>query len=372
MRGLFKKYISKCPTCLKSDIKSKDGQFSVILGTPRLSSLVGQESPVFHTVSLDIQGPWIVSNFTGAKRTRNKHGTHKVYGLIIVDLLSGAFCIEYLDHATASEVEAALKSFSALHRLPSKCIADAGSSLVSLEKNPLFSGIKRMGIQVETVETNHQLLNFSERTWQEVKGLLNSMRRNCSKTIYSQSETIVEIMRKVNLCASVVHSTPLLVKHEDRHEKLVMKESLLRPYLSGTALDQKMAQIIAGVSGSRDGLFEEVLSYNSTIREVAKKHILSYLREKGVSFPVIRRNGKQDSDEVTLPLVDDVVAYLSSDENVHLGVITKILKPNVSLVRLIKNGKMCETKMHVSLIKLIYRPSDPESFLHLVAISLRV
>ena len=229
-----------------------------------------------------------------------------------------------------------------------------------------------MGIQVETVETNHQLLNFSERTWQEVKGLLNSMRRNCSKTIYSQSETIVEIMRKVNLCASVIHSTPLLVKHQDRHEKLVMKESLLRPYLSGTALDQKMAQIIAGVSGSRDGLFEEVLSYNSTIREVAKRHILSYLREKGVSFPVIRRNGKQDSDEVTLPLVDDVVAYLSSDENVHLGVITKILKPNVSLVRLIKNGKVCETKLHVSLIKLIYRPSDPESFLHLVAISLRV
>ena len=81
-----------------------------------------------------------------------------MYGIIIVDLLSGAFCMEYLDHATASEVEAALKSFSSLHRLPSKCIADAGSSLVSLEKNPLFSGVRRMGIQVETVEANHQLL----------------------------------------------------------------------------------------------------------------------------------------------------------------------------------------------------------------------
>ena len=164
----------------------------------------------------------------------------------------------------------------------------------------------------------------------------------------------------------------MLVKHQDRHEKLVMKESLLRPYLSGSALDQKMAQIIAGVSGSRDGLFEEVLAYNSTIRDVAKKHILSYLREKGVSFPLIRRNGRQDSEGITLPLVDDVVAYHSSDENVHLGVITKILKPNVSLVKLIRNGKVCETKMHVSLIKLIYRPSDPESFLHLIAISLRV
>ena len=281
-------------------------------------------------------------------------------------------CIKFLNNANACEVEAALKSFSSLHRLPSKCIADAGSSLVSLEKNPLFSGVRRMGIQVETVEANHQLLNFSERTWQEVKGLLNSMRRNCSRTIYSQSETIVEIMRKVNLCASIIHSTPLLVKHQDRHEKLVMKESLMRPYLDGTALDQKMAQIIAGVSGSRDGLFEEVLSYNSTIREVAKRHILSYLREKGVAFPVIRRNGKQDPDEVVLPLVDDVVAYLGSDETIHLGVITKNLKPNVSLVRMFKNGKVCETKLHVSLLKLIYRPSDSESFLHLVAISLKV
>ena len=280
-------------------------------------------------------------------------------------------CIKFLNNANACEVEAALKSFSSLHRLPSKCIADAGSSLVSLEKNPLFSGVRRMGITVETVEANHQMLNFSERTWQEVKGLLNSMRCNNSRTIYSQCETLIEIMRKVNLCASIIHSTPLLVKHQDRHEKLVMKESLMRPYLDGTALDQKMAQIIAGVSGSRDGLFEEVLSYNSTIREVAKGHILSYLREKGVSFPVIRRNGKQDPD-VVLPLVDDVVAYLASDETIHLGVITKNLKTNVSLVRMFKNGKVCETKLHVSLLKLIYRPNDPESFLHLVAISLKV
>ena len=161
LRGIFRKFISKCPTCLKSDIKSKDGQFSVILGNPRLATLVGQESPVFHTVSLDIQGPWIVSNFTGAKRTRNQHGSYKIYGLIVVDLLTGCFSIEFLNHATAEEVEAGIKSFSRLHRLPSKCVADAGSSLVSVEKNPLFSGIRRMGISVKTVPANHQMLNFS-------------------------------------------------------------------------------------------------------------------------------------------------------------------------------------------------------------------
>ncbi len=87
---------------------------------------------------------------------------------------------------------------------------------------------------------------------------------------------------------------------------------------------------------------------------------------------MIRRNGKQDPDDVALPLVDDVVAYLASDETIHLGVITKNLKPNLSLVRMFKNGKVCENKLDVSLLKLIYRPSDPESFLHLVAISLKV
>ena len=133
-----------------------------------------------------------------------------------------------------------------------------------------------------------------------------------------------------------------------------------------------MAQIIAGVSGARDGLFEEVLTYNDTIREVAKGHILAYLREKGVSFPVIRRNGKQDPENVVLPLVDDVVAYLASDETIHMGVITENLKPNLSLVRMIKNGKVTENKIHISLLKLIYRPNDPESFLHLVAVSLKI
>ena len=122
-----------------------------------------------------------------------------------------------------------------------------------------------------------------------------------------------------------------------------------------------MAQIIAGVSGAKDGLFEEVLSYNKTIRMVAKGHIMSYLREKGVSFPVIRRNGKQDTDDVVLPLVDDVVAYLQSDDTIHLGVITKILKPNLSLVRMFKNGKITENNIHVSLLKLIYRPNDHRS-----------
>ena len=72
------------------------------------------------------------------------------------------------------------------------------------------------------------------------------MRRNISKTIYSPSDTLIEIQRKMNLCASIVRSTPLLVKHSDMNEQHVMKEAVMRPYLDGTALDQKMAKIVAG------------------------------------------------------------------------------------------------------------------------------
>ena len=133
-----------------------------------------------------------------------------------------------------------------------------------------------------------------------------------------------------------------------------------------------MAQIIARVSGAKDGLFEEVLNYSSTIREVAKGHILAYLQEKGVSFPVNRRNGKQDAENIVLPMIDDVVAFKASDDTIHMGVITEVLKQNMILVKMIKNGKVTENKFHISLLKLIYRPNDPESFLHMVAVSLKI
>ena len=186
LRKIFKLFIARCPTCLKSDTRGKDGHFTILLGSPRLASLLGEESPCFHTVSLDIQGPFIVSNFQGAKKTRGKYGCHKLYGLIIVDLLTSCFHIEFLNNASSLEVEAALKSFSSIQRIPRKAITDAGSSLMALEKSPLFTGLKRMGVEVEAVAAGHQMLNFSERIWQDVKRLLSSMRRNVNRSIYDQ------------------------------------------------------------------------------------------------------------------------------------------------------------------------------------------
>ena len=159
MRNLFKAFASNCPRCVNHNLEGPDGDFIVKLGNPRLFRLLNKESPCFHTVSVDLQGPYKVTKFIGARRTRGQGGTSKVYGLFIVDLLTKCVHTEFLNHATSAEVVSAIKSFAPTFRV---CVADAGSQLVSLEKNPVFNGLRAMGISVETVPARHQMLNFSE------------------------------------------------------------------------------------------------------------------------------------------------------------------------------------------------------------------
>ena len=102
-----------------------------------------------------------------------------------------------------------------------------------------------------------------------------------------------------------------------------------------------------------------------------KQNILTYLREKGVLYPDTRKRGRQTTQVDILPQVEDVVAYLSSENKTHLGIVTKILDKQVVVLKVIKNGKPSLSKMHCSLLRLIYRPDDPESFLNLCVAAMR-
>jgi hypothetical protein len=368
MRNMFKGFVSSCPRCIRHNLEGSDG-FSIKLGNPRLFTLLNQESPCFHTVSMDLQGPYKVTKFIGARRTRGAEGTYKVYALFIVDLLSKCQANEFLNHCTSAEVVSALKSFSTKYRLPRTCIADAGSQLVSLEKNPVFNGLRNLGINVETVPAKHQKLNFCERSYKDFKTLMKSMRRDLSRSIYDQGESLIEVQRKINLVSSIMHCTPLMVKYSDEEERIVMKEALLRPYLGGEALDEKMAGILAGITGARDGLFADILKYGNAIRDELQTKVLSYLQEKAVSYPDQRRNKHQEDGAVALPQVHDVVAYVS--DKIHLGLVTELISANVVKLRVIKNGKAEEMSSHVSLLKLIFRPNNGSSFLQLTVTALK-
>ena len=93
-----------------------------------------------------------------------------------------------------------------------------------------------------------------------------------------------------------------MVKYSDAEECMVMKEALLTPYLGEEALDERMHNILAGVSGALDFMFADVLKYNSTVRENVKLKVRSYLQEKGVSYPDQRKGKHQEDSEMILPL----------------------------------------------------------------------
>ena len=136
LRPLFKQLVANCPHCLRTNFESEDGIFTVKLG---LISLLDQQSPCFHTISMDVPGPYKVSRFSGARHTRGNNNTSKLYCLFVVDLLTKCVSTEFMEKASSAEVVSALKSFACTHRMPRICFADCGSQLKALdnEKTPL-------------------------------------------------------------------------------------------------------------------------------------------------------------------------------------------------------------------------------------------
>ena len=294
-------------------------------------------------------------------------GTHKVYTLFIVDLLTKVCHLEFMNRATAPEVVAALKSFSHQYRMPRVCVADCGSQLRCLgeEKNPLFHGLKMLGIKIEAVNARHQFLNFSERVYAELKHILESMRCDADRSVYDQTDTQVELSRKFSLAVSIMNTAPVLVKHVDSGERIVMKQALLKPFLTAEVIDDHMKQVMLGVAGSHDTFFDNILTYSTEVKQNVKNKILAYLQEKAVSYPDLRLKGKQVDSHTLLPLANDVVLYADSTGHLHFAVIAGIVSKNVVNLKIIRYGKPEMTNTHVSLIKLVYRSENPDCYLNI-------
>ena len=119
-------------------------------------------------------------------------------------------------------------------------------------------------------------------------------------------------------------------------------------------------------------MFADILRYGNLIHDNVKAKVLSYLQEKAVSYPDNRRGKHQEDGEAFLPQVHDVVAYVGSDQKIHLAHVTEVISKNVARIIIVKNGKVEEVTSHISLLKLIYRPHDGNNFLDLTVAALRV
>ena len=75
------------------------------------------------------------------------------------------------------------------------------------------------------------------------------MRNDTNRSVYDQTDTMVELSRKFSLGISIMNAAPVLVKHADCDEKVIMKQVLLKPFLTAEVTDEYMRQIMFGVTG---------------------------------------------------------------------------------------------------------------------------
>ena len=122
-------------------------------------------------------------------------------------------------------------------------IVDAGPQFKNLQNNPVFTAATNMGINVEPVAPYHQFLNFSERQIKVFKGLMMTMKRNLDRSIYDQSDTLIDVMEKFAMVQKVMSLRPILIKHAVRDEKVILVCQLSNPTLSSKNVQDMMNKI---------------------------------------------------------------------------------------------------------------------------------
>ena len=351
MRSIFKTFKAKCPFCLKHDFSSEDGKFVHKLSDPRLVSLLCEESPVFHTSSGDIVGPFTVKSFHGS---RGKNATYCINGLFLADLCTGLVSVTLMDNCTKTDVYQALRDFASKYRVPQAVVTDKGPQLA-----PLTEGLKLMGIKHEAMEAGHQFLNFSERSIQTWKGIMGSMRTSLNRSIYDQGDTLIQLNSKLLLAEEIMSLKPILVKHNDKAEITVNARQLARPYLSSDVVLADMERFLNDIDCQGSPVLPEIIRNNEATRRCVASLIRSYLQDSALSYLDQRRGGgaKQVPSGLT-PEKGDFITFLDSAKLLKFGLIEDILSHNTVEISFMKNNKKSTKTMHTRLLKLVYRSSD--------------
>ena len=168
------------------------------------------------------------------------------------------------------------------------------------------------------------------------------------------------------MAAHILNCAPILIKHSDQDQRLILRQEILKPYLSKETIDDFMGDLLSKATGQRDQLYSSILNYNDTIKKNVSTLILSYLMEKGVTYKDVRKGGgNKQSSQLLMPLVNDVIIFKDSKDHIRFGLIFEILESNTVKVRVISRGKVKEEVYHTRLLKLVYRPSKKDCYLNL-------
>ena len=300
----------------------------------------------------------------GARAQWGRRGFRRIYALIFIDLLTGVFEFDLMDKVNSNSIKLALNSFSSdQEKVPQRVLYDPGEAICSLDRDPFHSVLHNMGITAERVGEHNHLLQFSFQTWSEINSLMMSMRKNQTKSILTQDESIEDVTRKIGLCSRIVRSTSLIIKDQDGGEKLMTKDLVLHPHISLDTLDSNAADIFAGISGCSTGIFEHITCYSGVVRNLFVHTVMTYLQDKGILYKFPRRGRRSVLGESqVLPIKGDVTAFPCTRTETRLALITEVLGNDMVELKLLFGEGNLRFREHSSQICLIFRPNNPGTF----------
>ena len=203
---IWKSFCDHCSLCLKLSNSDTLGKYRHQLSDPRLCSLLNVENPIWHTVSIDLLGLYILKQYRGA---RGKLSTYKAYSLFFCDLATGLVDIVMLDASKEEDCTRAIGTFANRHRVLTKLVVDSGPQLKALASNPVYQAASSMGVKICPVAVFHQFLNFCERSIQTYKNLMTTMKRSIDLSIYNQSDILIELLDKHAMVNRVTSLRPI-------------------------------------------------------------------------------------------------------------------------------------------------------------------
>ena len=330
---VIKKYVSKCPVCNRID------QNFFKFQPTNIRFLQHRSIPVcFTAVSLDILGPII------CKPTRNSRKRDKYWVLICLCLFSKGICMIPMDSASRDSVRLALTNLQARYSNISLILTDQGSQLNIDSDDQIFN----KQIVIEQVPTNSQVLNVVESSYKTIKKMLKSMFMNKEKLTYP-TLTILELIVTLEITSNLFNSKQ--IAGLNINESAISPNNILKPYISEHESDV-MLEKFRNFKFSLDqqlSIFIENRKFYEAFVVILKKIIFT----NNYYYFSKKPDGLQ-------PVTGDVcLIKRQGGSSLKLCQITKIDR-NIVTVNIMKNNKLQETKAHISILALIYRPNSKE------------
>ena len=130
---------------------------------------------------------------------------------------------------------------------------------------------------------------------------MTTMKRSLDRSIYDQGDTLLDLMEKFSMVHKVMLLRPILIKHADREETVILACQLSNPTLSSKNVEDMMTSILLGNQSAQAQLFASIFDYEESILIAYHQQLLSYLQENSVFY----RNEKNGDGNAHSSLIND-------------------------------------------------------------------